>query len=321
MATVALDSHSVRAMQGSRQRPRLLAAAALALVCGSCDGGGSSAPIPSSSTPSPSPVPTPAPSAPAPTLPAGIQSFGTLGQTTPQAFAVLGFSVRGKDGGFGYVIDPATLDTQSTTGLRLAAVNQLVLSVAGQGEGTLIPNGGNGIDPQGRLVQASYNVLGGVAGLQETRLIDGTVLKNTGHGSWVSAFTANDANPYLLISFVYGVPTAPSSIPQGGINLYRIAFGPPGSALTVDFTARTVSGTITLQEEGGAVHVYALQDVVLTGDRTEFKGRIASSTNGKTGEIQGRFTGSAGEEIMARYFIPGITAPNYPAGIFSAMRQ
>jgi hypothetical protein len=280
---------------------RLLAStAALVFFATGCGGGGGSPPPPDGTGVIVTPAPTPPPTA-APTPPPAI--FGALGQTTSQQFATLGFSYRGRDSGFGLEPDPTSLDTSRTIGLRLAAPSQLLLSIGGFGEGVMMPNGSGGTDQKGRIILLGYSALGGTASLQLEPRLDGNYLSSTGRGSWESPPTLGGAFPFAAAEFVYGVPTAPGSLPATGLGTFDFILSAPQS-LTVDYGARTVSGTVTINPGGGTSRVYALRDVIFTGDGTQFRGRLATTDPALDGTIDGQFTGPGGAEMMGRLLFP-----------------
>jgi hypothetical protein len=70
-------------------------------------------------------------------------------------------------------------------------------------------------------------------------------------------------------------------------------------AFTVNFTARTVGGSISLEGR-----TYSLQNVVFTADSTGFSGRLTTADPNLDGSIEGRFTGALASEMMGRLQVP-----------------
>ena len=265
----------------------------------SCGGGGADAPPgngnPIVVTPPPTSSPPPAP-APLP----GAPVFGALGQTTSQQFASFGFAYRGEDAAFGYTPDYASFEPVSELGIRLVAPSQLLLTIPGSGEGVLTPNGASGTSTEGRLVYLGYSTLGGSASLSVPfRGGDKLYLTSTMNGSWVSAPTSGQRFPYRLIEFVYGVATKAEDVPTTGTANYEIRDLGEVRTFTVDFTARTVAGSISLEGR-----TYILQNVVFTADSTGFTGRLTTGDSSLIGSIEGRFTGALASEMMGRLQLP-----------------
>jgi hypothetical protein len=285
-------------MLRNRLSARLIASTAIGLLLASCGGGGGSSPPDGTGVITPSPTPAPPPSA-TPTPPAS--PFGALGQTQSREFITLGFSYRAADGGLGYSPDPNSYATDRPVGLRYVAQTQrLWLAIGGFGEGIMTPNGSGGFDGQGRTTQLGYSVLSGTVDLGAPSHPGGGYLSSTGWGSWVSQFSGGSAFPYLLVEFVYGVPTSVGNMPQSGTGTYEPFSLAP--RLTVDFAARTVTGSITLGEAPNAT-VFTLQDVKFTPDGTGFSGRAVSADPARDAVIDGRFTGPNANEMMARFVV------------------
>jgi hypothetical protein len=249
-------------------------------------------------------------------------AFGALGQTTTQSFSVLGFSYRGVEvGGFGDLEpDPSSFNLNPAIGLRLVAPFQLVLAIPGFGEAPL--GGGSlstGTDSKGRLVSAGYSAVGGTVTLQLAQLGNEMYLSSTGFGFWQSNFQPGSQFPYAVAQFVYGVPTPPTDVPSGGSGTYDGAeFATHIGPLTVDFTARTVSGAIKVGTAAGT-RVYNLSGVLFTADGAGFRGRLTTGDPALDGEIEGRFTGSSAREIMGRYHVPNQQGP--APFVFAAVRR
>jgi hypothetical protein len=249
-------------------------------------------------------------------------AFGALGQTTTQSFSVLGFSYRGIEvGGFGDLEpDPSSFNLNPAIGLRLVAPLQLVLAIPGAGEGPLGGSRSTGTDTKGRLVFVGYSALGGILGLQLARLgAEETYLSSTGFGSWQSDFQPGNPYPYAVAQFVYGVPTPSTDVPSGGSGTYDGAeFATHIGPLTVDFTARTVSGAIKVGT-GAGTRVYHLSGVLFTADGAGFRGRLTTGDPTLDGEFEGRFTGSSAREMMGRYHVPNQQGP--APFVFAAARR
>jgi hypothetical protein len=271
---------------------------ALAFLPG-CGGGGSDAPLGNGNPVVVTPPPTSSPP-PVPAPPPGAPVFGSLGQTTSQQFASFGFAYRGADAGFGYTPDPASFEPVSELGIRLVAPSQLLLAIPGSGEGVLTPNGASGTSTDGRLVYLGYSTLGGSASLSAPDLGgDKPYLTSTMNGSWVSAPTSGQPFTYRLIEFVYGVATKAEDVPRSGTANYGIRDLGEDRTLTVDFTACTVSGSISLEGRS-----YSLRNVVFTADSTGFSGRLTTVDPSLDGFIEGRFTGALASEMMGRLQVP-----------------
>jgi hypothetical protein len=91
-------------------------------------------------------------------------------------------------------------------------------------------------------------------------------------------------------------------MPRTGVGVFE-AIVAKTETFTVDYAARTVSGTISLPIDSGS-RVYTLRDVVLSGDGTQFRGRLVTSDPDLDGTIEGQFTGATGEEVFGRTIIP-----------------
>ena len=303
-------------MQNRSWRRLCASTAALTLLTTACGGGGGSPPadatgvIPPSSTPAPPlpPIAVPSPAAPL---------FGALGQTTSRQFATIGFDYRGADGGFGLSPDPNSFDTARAVGLRFNAPSQLHLTVGGFGEGLLIPNGGGSNDGRGRTTSLSYSVLGGGAILYALPRGDGTFLTSTARGGWESPPSQGGEFPYVAVEFMYGVPTAPSSFPGSGAAIYDVTLTGT-DPISVDYAAGRVTGTISI-EVGTGARTYTLRDVVLTGNGTQFRGRMVTGDPKQDGTLEGQFNGSTGQELMGRVFFS--SDPDLKVGIFFGSRR
>lgn len=275
-----------------------VAAFAPALTLSGCGGGGGGSAGPGVSIVTPTPTPTPSPS-PTPS-PAAVTTFGALGQTASQSFAVLGYAYRGADAGFGYRPDPASFDPGFQVGLRYAAPTSLFLALAGDGEGVLSPNGASGTSPTLGVTQLGYTVLGGNASLfvAYNRAVTAT-LQSSAHGSWIKFLNDGSPYPYRLVEFVYGVPTSPAALPQSGIASY--ASRENAFVLKADFSAKGLSGSITPVDGGPA---YVLSGVSFTGDGSAFAGQLDAGNGVMKGTIEGRFTGPSGAELIAKAVAP-----------------
>ncbi len=279
-------------------------AAALALACSGCGGSGSGSPPPSGggATPTPSPAPTPAPN------PGGSSSFGSLGQTNSLTFASLGFSYRATDGGFGYNLVEGSTDPTFTPSLRLAAPDQLFLTVPGIDEGALRPDGSSGISQQVGLFSQGYFAPGGHVSINLVLKTNNSVLAYSAYAFWISNNSnAGPGEPYLISPFVYGVPTSPSALPASGIATYAVLMSSTGSRnnnLTVDFSSRTVTGSVAMETPTGPL-TFSLQGVTFTGDGSQFSGTLVTPDRALQGTFEGRFTGPTGEELIGRYSAPG----------------
>lgn len=296
-------------------------AAALAFACSGCGGetggGGTPQPTGGGATPTPGPTPTPAPA------PVGVRDFGSLGQTTPQTFASYGFSYRATDNGFGYDLVEGSVDPTFTPSLRLAAQGQLFLTVSGFGEGWLRPDGSSGTSPVIGITEFGYYAPGGRAYISVIfKTLPNTVLANSASASWVSDYdSATPSAPYLISPFVYGVPTPPAAIPASGIATYaapNISTGERSIDLTLDFSARTVTGSVVLASPTGPVS-FMLQGVTFTGDGSQFSGNLVVPGNAIQGTFEGRFTGPSGEELIGRYTVP--RGGGVEAGLWAAYRN
>jgi hypothetical protein len=222
--------------------------------------------------------------------------------------------MRGRDGGFGYNPDLSTLNLEPGVGMRLAAGDRLAMSLPTLGEDLLVANGGSGTGSQG-LFMLMYSVLGGGISITMPSRTDGTLLKSTAQASWVGAFEPAQSNPYLLVDFVYGIPTLPANMPRAGAVVYH---GVGAKGFVVDFARQTISGELDTSD--ATAPKFTLKDVVFTGDGTTFKGQLVSADPAKSGELEGRFTGPSGEELMARYVIPALGGSSAAVWTFALAR-
>ena len=281
---------------------------ALGLIVSGCgDGGGGSAGSPTGVIPPPGPKPTPSP--PPPVTPV----FGALGQTTSQSFAVYSYGFRAAEGGFDYVIDPKSFDPNVGAGLRLAAPSSLLFSLAGMGEATMAPNGASGTSPIFGTTSLGYNALGGTATISSIYNLGVTnTLKSTAMVSWIRFPSMDPRYPYQGVNLVYGVPTPQSGVLQVGTATYTFqALGV--TRLSIDFGTRTVTGDVVRGEPGATV-TYKLLNGVLSIDGTI---RAILRANGipRDGVLEGRLTGSAGQELMGRFTMPEVNGDtNYAVG-------
>ena len=258
-------------------------------------------------TPSPGPAPTPT----------ATQVFGALGQTTSQSFATLGFNFSGVELEYGSIaIEATSVDDNSPIVFRYAAPTQLLLSLNGLGEGTLMPNGGSGTNPQGQLIHLSYKVLGGHASLSSNQFRSGEYATSSGTGFWIGPPSSSGRPISRIAQYAYGVPTLTSQLPAAGAATYDapisgyVAMASPGGIeggfssgtahLIVNFGTRTVTGTIEIKSSP----TYTLSQTALTSDGTGFQGRLTTAGGAPEGFIEGRFTGSSAREMIFRWRAP-----------------
>lgn len=287
-----------------KERGRLACCTAMALAIAGCGGSGGGSPPGDGGGVIITPPPT---STPAPPPPQATPAFGALGQTTTQSFAVLGFTYGGQETGFGINPDLSSYDPKAAIGLRLVAPSQLVLTIAGVGEGPLGGSLSTGTDTKGRLVLVGYSIFGGGAALQLANIgVPDSYLSSTGLGSWEGPSPPGARHPFSGAMFVYGVPTAPQDVPQGGTAIFDTT---DLQTLSVDFTARTVSGTIKVSVSASETKLYSLRDVVLSADGTQFSGRLTTGDPALEGSFEGRFTGPLAREMMVRYHFPSANGP------------
>ena len=283
---------------------------ALGIIVSGCgDGGGGSAGLPAGVISPPGPTPAPPPSPP----PSVTPVFGALGQTTSQSFAVYSYGFRAAEGGLDYLIDPKSFDPNVGEGLRLAAPSSLSFSLAGMGEATMSTNGSSGTSPIFGTTSLGYNVLGGTATISSAYNLGVTnTLKNTAIGFWIRPSSVDPRYPYQGVNLVYGVPTPQSGVLQAGTAVYTFQ-GLGLTRLSIDFGTRTVTGDVVRGEPGATV-TYKLLNGVLSIDGTI---RAILRANGipRDGVLEGRLTGSAGQELMGRFQTPEVNGDtNYVVG-------
>jgi hypothetical protein len=265
--------------------------------------GGEDAPRPGGSPASTAPTPTPTPTPTPATTTANQFSIGkspfSLGQTAPFSYAVLGFSVAGADGAWDYVIDPSSLDTTIALGFRLAAPDDLRLSIGNLGEASIQPNGGGGISHTGEIQNLGFNALGGSGSLNVQYGPKARVLANVANVFWARLARSSGNYPSDLVNLIYGVPTASASVPGSGTFTYASCCDSVSASIDVNFNSGAMIGSIPLDEK----EQIALKDVVIGSDRSTFSGSVVTP-GGAKGTIEGRFAGPAAEDIMARVIYP-----------------
>ncbi len=270
-----------------------LAGAGMVLLAG-CGGGDSSAPPPTSSGPTPAPTPTPTPT---PTPPPDLGSFGTLGALTSQTFATLGYSERGRGSGWDFIPESGSLTSQPGHGMRFEAPSRLLLNVPTVGEGELVPRDNRGGFIGGERIDGTFNVLGGICQLVRHFVAD-SLQKYVMQGYFVSAPEANQSQANLMLTFAYGIATAPGALPTTGAGDYATSYSEKGLAFRADYSARLVTGTIPYYGNGPAL-TSLLKDVSISADGASFSGRLLPPDGSPEGTIQGLFMGPAGEEFIA----------------------
>ena len=292
-------------------RRTALASVGIAMLAG-C-GGSNPTPIPTPS-PAPTPPPTPTPS-PTPTPLPPIGSFGTLGVTTAASYAVLGHSVRGAGTGWDFAPVRSSLTLDPGISVRFVPPSGLVLAIPGYGEGEMVPDeaAGGGVI-QGERASAAFKALGGV--LWVYRVYRGATqpFKYLLEAYFTSAPDTARPDPYLLATFVYGLSTPVNDLPAVGVSSY-IAYAASERALTVDFDARTVTGSLDFHNNG--LRTYQLADGVLSEDRTHFTGRLVPTDNTPEGQIDGLFMGPTGVEIAMRVAFLQQPQPVYPHMVYA----
>ena len=281
----------------------LVASAALSLAA--CGGGGGSG---LTSTPPAPPAPPPPPPPPPPPTPASPAIFP--GVTANTNFAVLGLEAAQQNipasslsrGGFSVRYDAAThgylIDLPSTGEFRFVSDSE----------------------------DASF-----WHGLNQTGYYDGTyidILKPTATNPEIQlAYTSLGISSGYYSSefgfFAFGLPTASSGVPVTGTASYDAYVA--GRTLN---SLATISGDATLQFNFGAgtlsghfdpVHHldgvntslgrYDFVNTVFGVGSTSFSGRLSHAGTSSLGAFDGRFTGPAAQELMARW-----TAPYLPPG-------
>ena len=278
------------------KRVRLLPVCAAVTLATGCGGGDSQSPATTivSVSPTPSPSPTPPPS---PTF--NTVTFA-LGQSAGFNYAVLGYRVAAKAGPMENILDPASIDTTIPIGLAYSGSGQFRLSIGGLGHGPLVPSGGGGIaSADGRTTQFSFNALGGGGSIGEALSFEARPLSATAWG--YLSVTARPSSLYYAddYPFLYGVPTAPTSVPTTGVAEFRSCCDTTYSAIRIDYA----SGKVTATRLGDGM---TFIDVALGTDRSTFSGRFASKEG--EGMAEGRFTGSDGRELIMRMIVPGKAA-------------
>lgn len=289
----------------------IIAATVLVALAGCGGGGGSSsgpAPGPVASGPAPSPTPVPAPGA----FSIAQSPFG-LQQTQATQFHVLGIAFRATGGAWEDVADPATFDGAQPLGVRLVTTSDLRLAIGGLGEATMVPNGGGGVSPDGKIVALSFNAFGGSGSLSVLYGPEVIPLSSTAFLSHSRVSRAsNDPFPLDNIMLVYGVPTPAAAVPSAGVERYG---GPSATdAVEIDFATGRVTGQ--LQTEGGAIDIV---DASLLPDRTGFAGRVRGGGGQIDAAIEARFTGAGAREIMYRWIHP--LRSGKPAGVGALLRR
>jgi len=274
----------------------LVSIAALAFLLAGCGGEDSTSGTGTIGAPLGGSTQTPTPTSASPI-------FGALGQTTPQSFTTLSFSLLGQNGPMDIVTDLSTLDRDFIVGLRLDASRKLVMTVGGVGEGTLFENGGRMTGPPCDLLGMGFAAPGGTAWLERGRKNNGDCLSYTATGSWVSTFgtSGNSKFDYKVGYFVYGIPAPSTGIPSAGKATFKAGtyYGVELVEIEIDFASRMAVGTI--QVGNGSVSdpdTYSLQPVALSADGTSFAGQLIGPDGQSGGEFVGQLTGPHGEEIM-----------------------
>ena len=295
---------------------RLLVATA-ALALGACGGGGGgsgfdSTPMP---TPTPSPTPTPTPTFSSPPIFAGI--------TVNTDFTELGLYANGRG-------TAASALTRDGFSVRYDAATQsyfMDLPVTGDG----------------RYVYNSQN----------SSFWNGWI---EGQDPYVNVFKPSSTNPEIQLTytsfgvaygyytesfgiFAFGIPTPSSAIPVTGTANYAahvegntlnsFAHISGDATLQFNFGAGTLAGHFDPTHELNGVitdlGTYNFINTVFGVGSTTFSGSLSHSSIGTLGAFDGRFTGPAAQELMARwtapYLLPGAQQPGEMFGVWVGKKQ
>jgi hypothetical protein len=265
------------------------------IVLAGC-GGGDSSGAPAVVSPPPTPTPTPTPT-PAPTPTPGIGSFGTLGVTTSQPFATLGYMQIGKGSGWDFVAQTDTLDTQPGHSIRFDAPSTLLLMVPGVGEGGLVPREGSGSFFNGERSGADFNAMGGILSLSRP-IVAGRLQQYLMQAYFVASPYAGSNESNIILQFEYGIAVPPNALPTSGQADYQGSYSEK-FAFRADFGAKTISGTIPFYVNG-PTQAAQLRDVTISADGVRFTGRIIPPDGSSDGTINGLFMGPTGQEFLAQ---------------------
>jgi hypothetical protein len=120
--------------------------------------------------------------------------------------------------------------------------------------------------------------------------------------------TADGVSPGVYARALFGIPIAAGSLPSSGVRVFATDTAPQ-SALTFDFAARKVTGTITSFNDGGAwdppgpKEQATLEPADLQPDGS-FVAVIAVPGAPRKGELRGRLFGLSGNELGVYWNAP-----------------
>lgn len=225
-------------------------------------------------------------------------SFGTLGVTTSQVFATIGYAFRGKYDGWDLISDADSFTTDNTHAIRFAAPSQLLFSVPGVGEAVAEPNDGSGSTVNGQRISAQFGVLGGYLNVGVIRAGNADY-KYTLQAEWYGPEEKGTPFPFPIVTLLYGIATPAGSLPTSGSASFAPQYG-VSSGISVDFATKAVTAKIT-RTVNDLAYTYEVLDGKLSADGTQFSGRLVAPGAPTEGKVEGIFAGPIGEELMIRF--------------------
>jgi hypothetical protein len=315
-------------------RVRLFAAIGLLPLFAACGGGGTDE-APAAQNQGPGPNPTTPPS----------QAITISTSPTPQLYASLGSSTTSAGDGYTPVAQDARL-----TDVSLEAVNQPMLryAAAGHYEIQLPGSGFTRLVHYAGLVNptpdSNFFQPAGVVQNQATFTISLSRLNGYQH-SELASWTDGTATALDRLGYVAFGTVAPSAaIPDSGSATYRgsvyglvdvtafdylyggwyFSTATGTVTLTVDFTARSITGTIEVSVDDGTTSttVPFSATTVLPGEDT-WRGSFETAQSSGFNEFKARLTGPDASELIGSWAIPMVVngAPHQLIGAWIAARD
>ena len=267
----------------------------LAAALVGCGGGGDGSPTggaapvsvsPSAPTPAPTPTPTPA---------ASLLPPAPFGLTTSADFPIVGWQLTSQ----GLHAPPLiALAEQKGTLAWSADLKTYTIALRDLGSGRLVYTFPGNNPAAFSVVQADGSTAKAHVSL---------FLKSASIGE-IFWQTAEGGSPFVSARALFGIPLAAGNLPTSGRRVFTTDTDPQ-SSMVFDFGTRTVSGTVTSFDDGGAWNPVGPKeratlepaDVQLDGS---FVAVITVPGAPRQGELRGRLFGSAGTELGVYWNAP-----------------